>query len=296
MRMNYNYLKVFYTICKHENISKAAKELNVTQPALSRIISTLEQEYNVVLFHRYKGGVKLTQEGLSLYEIIKNPFKELEKAEPNLTNKWVGNNIIVHIGATAMALECYLFKHLDSLRNKFPFVTFRITTGSSDSVTKMLEEKKIDFAFITSPSSLNNNIEIVNIHQINNILVAPISYKNKLKGINSLKLLQDYPFILLDNKMQFREQLNDFFASLNITLNPVYEPDSSNLLLQFVQNDCGLTFLPEDMALSAIENNKIFKVNIKEKLPPRYISFIIKKDPTQADIIKDIKKEILRRE
>ena len=50
--MNYTYMKVFYTVCKHQNISKAALELDLTQPALSRIISNIEKEYNTKLFYR----------------------------------------------------------------------------------------------------------------------------------------------------------------------------------------------------------------------------------------------------
>ena len=59
--MNYNYFKVFYTVAKLQNISKAAEQLEVTQPAISRIISSIEKEYNIKLFYRSKNGVTLTR-------------------------------------------------------------------------------------------------------------------------------------------------------------------------------------------------------------------------------------------
>ena len=65
--MNYTYLNVFYTVAKLQNISKAAKELDVTQPAVSRIISNIEKEYNTKLFFRSKTGVTLTRDGLNLF-------------------------------------------------------------------------------------------------------------------------------------------------------------------------------------------------------------------------------------
>ena len=61
--MKYTYLNVFYTVAKLQNISKAAKELDVTQPAVSRIILNIEKEYNTQLFFRSKNGVTLTRDG-----------------------------------------------------------------------------------------------------------------------------------------------------------------------------------------------------------------------------------------
>lgn len=290
--MKYTYLKAFYVVCKHQNISKAAAELEVSQPALSRIIATLEEECGVQLLYRHKGGVRLTKDGTILYNQITGPIKELEKIEDNFLNKNLFKRTIVKIGITAMALECYLFKYLDKLKNTFPLVNFQITTGSSQFVTKKVEEKEIDFAFITSPYKLNNELELINVYQINNILIAPKSYEEKLKGITSLKQLEKFPFILLDKKMQFREQLNYYFESNGINIKAVYEPDSSNLLLKFVENDCGLTFVPEDMAKPSIISNKIIEVKIKEQLPPRYVSFIYRKDQWQSEIIQRIKREI----
>ena len=107
--MNYTYMKVFYTVAKHQNISAAAKELDVTQPAVSRIISNIEKEYNTSLFFRSKNGVILTREGNRLYESIKNPFKQLEKIEADINANTLKETTI-HVGATATSLECFLFK------------------------------------------------------------------------------------------------------------------------------------------------------------------------------------------
>ena len=68
--MNYSYMNIFYTVATLGNISKAAEELFVSQPAISRVISVLEDEYNTKLFIRSKSGVTLTREGLNLFNMI----------------------------------------------------------------------------------------------------------------------------------------------------------------------------------------------------------------------------------
>ena len=291
--MNYTYMKVFYTVAKNENISLAAKELDVTQPAVSRIISNIEEQYQTKLFLRSKQGVKLTSEGLALFEMIKGPLVELEKIEYNITNTKTFKDVTIHIGATATALYCYLFKHMEGIKRRFPTLKFRMYTGSSEELLNMVKEGSIDLAFITTPFKVDDDIEICDVFEINTILVAPISYKDKIKGPVSIKELSKYPFILLNKNMQFREHINQYFADHKVKVDPIYEPDSSSVLMPFVENDCGLTFIPIDMAIDSIKEGKCFQVDLIEKLPGRYVSFIIKKDKVHANIIYEIRKAIL---
>lgn len=292
--MNYSYMKVFYLVAKHQNISRAAKELDVSQPAVSRIIANIEKEYKTRLFSRSKEGVTLTREGLNLYEMIKNPYSELEKIEHSISDTTNLKETVVHIGATATALYCYLFTFLEDIKKKFPLVNFRIYTDSSLNLYNKVEKGQIDFAFITTPFFGNEDIEIDNIYKIKTILIAPISYKDKIKGPTHIKSLTKFPFILLNKEMQFREHINIFLNSYGIKLKPAYEIDSSSTLIPLVENDCGLTFIPEEMARQSILDNKCFKVDLIEDIPERYISFVIKKDASYSSIIYDIKTEILK--
>ena len=70
MEQSLNYYKIFYEVAKCGNISKAAKNLYISQPAVSKSISRLEQSLSQTLFVRNKRGVKLTDEGKMLYEHI----------------------------------------------------------------------------------------------------------------------------------------------------------------------------------------------------------------------------------
>jgi DNA-binding transcriptional LysR family regulator len=291
--MNYNHLRAFYLIAKEGNISNAAKILGVTQPALSRIISSLEEHLNTTLFIRLKTGVKLTKSGKDLFNLIKNPYGELDKIEEIILKGSSNKNIPISIGATSMAMEGFLFKHLEKLKNKFPQVTFRIFTNNSKEIIQMVEDKKVDIAFITTPYEISNEIEVINVQELENILIAPISYKDKIKGQVSIKDLKNYPFILLNNETTFRQQLDQFFKDNNVEINASYEPDSSSLLLQFVENDCGLTFIPKGMIQDSLKNNKIFEVNLKERLATRHISFLMLKDKSHLSLIDEIKKEII---
>ena len=292
--MNYSYMKAFYVVVKHQNISLAAKELGVTQPALSRIIANIENEYGTKLFFRSKNGVTLTREGLNLFEMIKRPFTELEKIDNTISSTKNLKESIVHIGATSTALYCYLFKYLDEIKKKFPSIKFRLYTDSSVNLLNMAENGSIDIAFITTPFNAGEDMEVHNVYKLNSILIAPISYKDRIKGKVSIKELVKYPFILLSKDMQFRQHINTFLYGHGIRINPEYEIDSSSILIPLVENDCGLTFIPDEMAEQSIKENKCFKVDLVEDIPLRFVSLVIKKDINHASAIYEIKDQIIK--
>ena len=292
--MNYTYLNIFYTVAKLQNISKAAEALGVTQPAVSRIISNIEKEYHTKLFFRSKTGVSLTRDGYNLFEMVKGPLIELEKISNNIDTNKTLEKITIHIGATSTALYCYLFKHLENdIKKLFPNVNFRIYSDSSTRLLDMVNKGSIDFAFITTPYKAIDDLEIYNIAKLNDILIAPISYKEKIKDKVSIKELNNYPFILLSKEMQFREYIDAFLNKYGINITPIYETDSSAILTPFVELGYGLTFIPDEMAEKSINEGKCYKVNIKEKLPDRFIAFAIKKDKVHNSTFDEIKNDIL---
>lgn len=292
--MNYEHMKVFYTVAKNENLSKAALELGLTQPAVSRTIATIEKTLKVKLFIRSKNGVKLTREGLNFFEMIKNPLNELEKVEISAKNTSGLKNLTIHIGATTIALYCYLFKELEELKKEFKDINFRIYTGSSTKLLEMVKNNSIDLAFITTPYLETDEVELEHIYELNDILVAPYSLKNELSKKVSIKDLTSYPFVLLNNSMQYREFIDSFLVSYGLKINPTYEVDSSSIILPLVEANGGLAFIPEAMANNSLSLNKIFKVNLKEKLPKRYISFAFKKTSNHASAIYEIRNYILK--
>ena len=166
----------------------------------------------------------------------------------------------------------------DIIKNKFPNVNFRIYTGSSKELLDMVKENHIDFALITTPFKTTDDIEIFNILPLEDILIAPNSYKDKITGPVSIKDLTKYPFVLLNNDMQYREHIDEFLFSNKTKITPTYELDNSGIIINLVEYGYGLSFAPTIMAAPLLEKNKVFKIELKEEIPTRYIAFAIKKD------------------
>ena len=291
--MNYTYMQTFYVVAKHGNISKAAKELFLTQPAVSRIIANLETEYGTKLFHRSKGGVALSKEGLHLYELIKQPFAELERLEHDIANKTALYGNVVHVGTTTTALYVYLFRRLDNIKRQFPDINFRLYTGSSKQLLEMVRDGKVDFALITTPFALGEGIEVVTIQELHDIVVAPKSMEKEFTGKVAIKDLAKYPFILLNKNMQFREHIDNFLSQEGVKLMPTYELDNSSNIMPLVEGHFGLSIIPYEIAEHSIQEGKCIRVELEKEPPLRYISFAIKTNANYSNAIYAIKKSIV---
>ena len=138
---NLSYYHIFYTAAKTGNISRAAEELFMSQPAVSKAIKNLEQQLNTTLFFRRSRGVSLTREGELLYRHIASAFSSIEKGELQLKRNQELEVGHLHIGVSTTLckhimlplLQCYIQKNRHY--HRLPFISrncfqaFRKQTG-----------------------------------------------------------------------------------------------------------------------------------------------------------------------
>ena len=137
MNINFEYYKVFYVIAKNKNITKAANELNISQPAISRMLKAMEDQMNTKLFIRKTKGVILTNEGKELYSLIADNIDNIMKSEISFSK---------------------------IIKNK----TIKIA-GNKKYINYLIENKKLNNIFNTG-SNINlidtNNFDLLNNQQI----------------------------------------------------------------------------------------------------------------------------------
>ena len=136
MSINFEYYKVFYVIAKNKNITKAANELNISQPAISRMLKTMEEQLNTKLFIRKTKGVMLTQEGNELYNLISNEINNIINAENDFSK--LINNKSIKIAVDKSILNYLINEHkLDNILNNNKNVDF-INTNHFDLLNNQL--------------------------------------------------------------------------------------------------------------------------------------------------------------
>ncbi len=153
--MEIRVLKYFLTIAREENITRAAEQLHITQPTLSRQIMQLEEELGVRLFQRNRVNVVLTEEGRLLRRRAQEILELADKAEQEIiqNRETVAGEIGIGCGETRN-MAC-LSRLMETFRQKYPDVTFNIYTAIADDVKERLENGTLDFGLLMEPVEIS---------------------------------------------------------------------------------------------------------------------------------------------
>ncbi len=144
MEQNLSQYKIFYEVAKAGNISKAAKELYISQPAISKSISKLEDSLGVSLFTRNSRGVQLTSEGELLFHHTESAFEALSRGENELKRIKDFNIGHLRIGVSNTLCKYILLPYLKGFIEKYPHVKITIESQSTTHTIAMLEQQHID--------------------------------------------------------------------------------------------------------------------------------------------------------
>ena len=155
MQENLSLYHIFYTVSRTGNISTAAKELYISQPAISRAIKKLESNLDTTLFKRSSRGVTLTPDGQILYEKAKGAFDLLSEGEDSILHNRSREIPRLRIGASTTLCKYVLMPRLKDFIAANPQIRITISCQSTYQTLKLLEEDKIDIGLIGRPQKLS---------------------------------------------------------------------------------------------------------------------------------------------
>lgn len=258
MNQNLSSYRIFYTVANTGNISKAAKELFISQPAISKSIQKLEEGVGCKLFSRSSRGVVLTEEGQLLYEHVKSAFETLTLGEEKLQRSielGVGH---LKIGVSATLCKYMLLPYLKAFIRQNPHISISITCQSTNETLKLLEENKIDIGLIGKPDNLKN-IHFDFLEEIEDIFVATKDYIRNLctRGVSKNQLLSNSTLMLLDKDNMTRQYIDDYLQDNQIQIRESIDISNMDLLIDFARIGVGVacvikSFVAEDLASGAL--------------------------------------------
>lgn len=149
--MDLRVLRYFLMVAKEQSFTKAAEQLNITQPTLSRQLAALEKELGVKLFRRGGHSITLTNEGL----LLKRRALEIVDLEDKILSEFKGDNEAIEgkitIGCGEFNAVEILAKICGSYREKYPLVQFALHTGTADHISEMMNKGLVDIGIFLEP-------------------------------------------------------------------------------------------------------------------------------------------------
>lgn len=273
MNINFELYKVFYEVANNKSISKGAEKLMISQPAVTQSIQTLEQQLGGPLFIRTPKGVILTNEGMELYNYIKegmqyfingtNKFNSLKKLEEGTIN----------IGATTTITEHYLIPYLEEFHNKYPNIDINITNELTENLIKDLRNGNLDIIVIAIPKKEINDLKIKNLYDLHDIFVG--NYKYKDYKYNNIEALLKEDILLQKIPSTTRNNFNNYLKENNLICNPKMEVVSHKLLTKLTEIGFGISLLTKEFIENKL-NNTLYEIKIPIQIPKRSLGYATK--------------------
>lgn len=280
---NMEYYKVFYHAARAGSLTVAAKELNISQPAVSQSIRQLETALGTKLFCRASKGVRLTGEGELLYGYVEKGYEQIALGEQRLgqmLNLELGE---IHIGASDMTLQFYLLPYLEQFHEKYPHIKVAVSNAPTPETLDKLKENKIDFGVVSAPFDDRYGLEAVNVREIEDVFVAGrkfIQYKNRMLDLRELEKM---PIIYLEGATSTRSYVDSLLQKSNVKIQPEFELATSGMIVQFALRNLGVGCVVRDFAREYLEDGRLFELRFNTIIPKRHFCVVTNpKNPLSA--------------
>ncbi|MCB2289917.1 LysR family transcriptional regulator [Clostridium sp. CS001] len=257
-------IDTFLTVCTYMNFTRAAKALNITQPAVSQHIHYLEAFYNVKLFTYEGKKMYLTNAGDILYQAaitmkhddlyLKETINDLSKRKSRLI-----------FGTTLTIGEFVMAKHIKSYLSLYPDTELRMTVGNTSELLKMLRMGEIDFALVEG-NYAKEEYDYLVYSQERYIPVCSKDYTFEREPKKLTDLLSERIIIrergsgtreILEKNLEYRNlEISDFRYRVEI--------GGINAIKSLVESSCGITFLYEVAVKEELEKGILREIKLKD--------------------------------
>lgn len=278
-------LKTFISVVEHKNFTKAAEEINLSQPSVSLHIKHLEEYFGVILIQRSikQKNIVITQEGKLLYERAKQIIKLLEETKLDLihNDKTISGHL--KIGASFTIGEYFLPRFLGEFAKKYPSIEFEVIIDNTANICDKVKKFELDLGLIEGvvPSF---NFEYNHFYEDKMVLALAYNHSilkslsnNSIEDDILMKALKNQTWISREVGSGTRDYLNFFLTSNNIQPKNIIVFGSNYSVKEAVKNNLGITFISSFVVTNSVKNKEISIIETKNKYT-RHFSYILPKE------------------
>lgn len=274
MEQNLSQYKIFYEVAKTGNISRAAKELYISQPAISKSISKLEDSLGLTLFHRNSRGVQLTEEGKLLFDHTKDAFETLTRGEQELKRLKNFETGHIRIGVSNTLCRFILIPYLKGFIEQYPHINITLENQSSSHTLDMLEQQRIDIGLVAEPK-LQKHLMFYPVMDIHDIFVASPGYLGnlRLREGNQADLFQCGNLMLLDHANMTRRYIDTYMEEHQIEPHHLLEVTTMDLLIEFAKIGLGIGCVIKEFVQKDLEHGTLQQLPLESPIHKRTVGF-----------------------
>jgi DNA-binding transcriptional LysR family regulator len=244
--MRFDYLKTFLTVARTRSFSVAAKELNLTQGAVSHHIAVLEEFFGAELFKKTVNGVEATYAGTVLGDTAQKILAQIESAKVEISstkNKIAG---LIRIEASTIPGEHIIPGLIAEFQEKYPDVKFKIKAEDSVNSLMNLQAGKVDFAAVGTITGYREKFDFIEIGEEKLVLIVPSNHELANRKAVKLNEIANYLYINREETSGTRKEIERIFSNSGIsalTLKTTLELASTESVITAVCEGRGISII-----------------------------------------------------
>jgi LysR family hydrogen peroxide-inducible transcriptional activator len=287
-------LKYAIAVAEHRNFTVAADKCFVTQPTLSMQIQKLEAELDITIFDRTKKPIAISDVGIKIIQQCKKIVSESEKMQDVVDQDRgvIGGNFKIGIVPTIMPTLLPLF--LDELVSNYPMLKVLIYELPTNELINQLKNNRLDLIIASTPLEDDDLIEKPIYYEP---FIAYLPKSNEHFGKKEIvpRNLYSNDLLLLRDGHCFRNSIENLCFDCSEYVGKFeLKSGSFETLVNLVDQNLGITFLPYLHTLKLNEDQKEMLHNFKNPKPAREVSLVYHKSEVKIHIIDEIKKLLFR--
>lgn len=285
--MTIRHLKIFTTVADAGGMSKAAKELHITQPSISQAIAELEKYYGVKLFERLSQKIYLTKEGelmLSFSRHILDSFEQMEKAMNQAVEK-----SSLRIGCSVSVGTCLIEEILDEARERIPQCQISVDVANSSEIERAILTNEVDIGIVEGILK-NKDLVITPVCEDELIVVCGKQHPLGRETIVTLDMLQGQDYASRESGSAERNQYEKLFEEAGLQLNRVFCSTNTEAIKNAVIHGRGIAVFSRRMVKEEVARGEMLVIPVCDISVKRNIDLVMHKNKYISNEIKIMQK------
>jgi DNA-binding transcriptional LysR family regulator len=257
--MNLNQLKIFYLASKLENLSRAAEELNITQPAVTKGIQRIQEFYEIKLVNRFGKKLVMTDAGKDLYRIAEKIFDLEAQAEENIREFQEQKKGHIRIQASESFGAYYLPAIINTFCKDHPLLRVSVNILPTETVIKNIAGLKTDIGFVSHRID-HEKVTCLEVLEDQMIFIAPLNDPLLNKRRLTVMDLNGRSMIVHEKGSVPSRAVMQFIQENKISISIPLELSSNRAILKAVADGLGIALVSRNVAKEEIRSGRLVEL------------------------------------
>lgn len=271
--MTLQQLQYYVAVCRHQSLTKAARELSISQPGLSTSIRDLESECGFPLFDHRPNSISLTDQGRAFLREAEHLLRTYGQLWKNAELIAQGKTIL-RVGTAPMGASLIFPRLRKGFHMVCPDIIFEVVEDSTEALYQKIDAKELDFALTVSIAPPGADYRSITLGQSRLLFCVHRDHPLAKERVETLAQAGDTPLIMLSDRNSQTKYLKRLFRAVDYTPNVIQYTSQVFTILQHIRENAAAGFLSEDI----VEREKSLTGFALQEVEQASITMIWRKD------------------